>query len=73
MCTNGIQCAKQYQPLYRYHLFDKDSKDIENKKLLPNTDLFYDQMISVPFHENLAKDDLQFILQTLLTVVNNIK
>ncbi len=73
MCTNGIQCAKQYQPLYRYHLFDNDSKDLEDKKLLPNTDLFYDQMISLPFHENLVKDDLKYILQTLLNVVNNIK
>ena len=72
MCSNGIQCAKQYQPLYRYHLFDNESRDLEKKKLLPNTDLFYDQMISIPFHENLSKDDLKYILKTLLNAVNNI-
>ncbi len=73
MCNKGIQCAKQYQPLYRYHLFNENEENLENKKLLKNTDLFYDQMISVPFHESLSKDDLTYILNTLLNIVNNIK
>ena len=72
MSDSGIQCAKQYQPLYRYHLFNQNSDDLENEKLLVNTDTFYDQMISVPFHEDLSSTDLTFIMKTLINLVINI-
>lgn len=72
MANKGIQCAKQYQPLYRYHLFNENTDCLEKKKLLKNTDLFYDQMISVPFHESLSVDDLTFILRVLIETIEKI-
>jgi len=72
MSDSGIQCAKQYQPLYRYHLFNQNSDNLENEKLLFNTDCFYDQMISLPFHEDLSSTDLTFIINTLIKIVINI-
>lgn len=72
MSDSGIQCAKQYQPLYRYHLFNQNSDNLENEKLLVNSDSFYDQMISVPFHEDLSSTDITFIMKTLINIVINI-
>ncbi|MBI96859.1 hypothetical protein CL656_06925 [bacterium] len=67
MKSFGIQCAKQYQPLYRYNLFDESASDeTYNKKLLKNTDLFYDQMISLPFHESLSINDIEYMINSLI-------
>tara|TARA_Y100001968_G_scaffold280565_1_gene277200 strand:+ start:68908 stop:70089 length:1182 start_codon:yes stop_codon:yes gene_type:complete len=73
MCKEGIQCAKQYQPLYRYNLFnDYNSTNEHTFSLLKNTDLFYDQMISLPFHESLSVLDIEFMVNTLKKIVEKI-
>ena len=43
----SIKCAVQYYPLYRYSLFKKMG---HAKHKCPNTDIFFDNMISFPFH-----------------------
>ncbi len=71
MAEKGIQCAKQYQPLYRYNLFDKDhTEDPHHKKLLIHTDNFYDHMISLPFHESLSLNDIKYIIDSLINISN---
>lgn len=68
MAANGVQCAKQYMPLYRYALFTDSLKPpyLESINLLPHTDLFYDQMLSIPFHDSLSIDDISAISNLLL-------
>ena len=43
----SIKCAVQYYPLYKYPLFKKMGF---SKHKCPNTEKFFDNMISFPFH-----------------------
>lgn len=43
----GVRAAVQYCPLYRYPMFQKAGFGEEN---CPNTDDFFDNMVSFPFH-----------------------
>ncbi len=58
----GIKCAVQYYPLYRYPLFKK-MKVLKQK--CPNTDLFYDNMISFPFHVWMSEKDFNFMCNSV--------
>jgi len=68
MASSGVQCAKQYMPLYRYSLFSASVKQpySESLGLLPETDKFYGQMLSIPFHDALSINDISKISRTLL-------
>lgn len=61
MALKGIQCVVQYYPLYRYDLYKKAGLSKAN---CPNTDLFFDNMISFPFHHMLSEDEFDFMLET---------
>ena len=50
-----IKCAVQYYPLKRYDLFKKNGL---GKAKCPNTDRFFDNMISFPFLDGLIPNDL---------------
>jgi len=57
----GIQCVVQYYPLNRYPLYQKigfGSADC------PNTDLFFDNMISFPFHHWMSDSDFEYMLKS---------
>jgi len=57
----GIKVIVQFYPLYRYDFFRK----INNKqKVLKNTDLFFDNMISFPFHEWMSEKDFDYLLKS---------
>ena len=51
----NINCAVQYFPLNRYSLFKKNGF---GKAKCPNTDRFFDNMISFPFHVWMSDKDL---------------
>ena len=55
----GIQCVVQYYPLYRYPFYQKLGFGRAN---CPNTDLFFDNMISFPFHHWLSDADFDYML-----------
>ncbi len=57
----GIQCVVQYYPLNRYPLYQKLGY---GEAICPNTDLFYDNMISFPFHHWLSKSDFEYMLDS---------
>ena len=57
-----IKCAVQYYPLYRYPLFKKMRVP---KQSCPNTDKFYDNMISFPFHVWMSNDDFDYMCKSL--------
>lgn len=56
-----IKCAVQYYPLYRYSLFKKINK---NNKICKNTDKFYDNMISFPFHEWMSDKEFNYLINS---------
>lgn len=65
-----IQCIVQYYPLNRYDFYVKlglGSADC------PNTDLFYDNMVSFPFHHWLKADDFEYMIQAASDVLSEIK
>jgi perosamine synthetase len=57
----GIQCVVQYYPLNRYPLYKKLGFGEAN---CPNTDLFFDSMISFPFHHWMSDGDFEYMLRS---------
>ena len=60
MSLMGIQCAVQYYPLYRYDLYIKSGYSDAN---CPNTDIFFDNMISFPFNHRISDTDFEWMLE----------
>ena len=56
-----IQCVVQYYPLNRYPLYKKLGFGEAN---CPNTDLFFDNMISFPFHHWMKKEEFDYLLKS---------
>jgi perosamine synthetase len=60
--NHGIQCIVQYYPLYRYNFYQQLGY---GNVSLPNTDRFFDNMISFPFHFMLEDKDLDQIINAV--------
>jgi dTDP-4-amino-4,6-dideoxygalactose transaminase len=56
---HGIQCVVQYYPLNRYPFYKKLGF---GKAVCPNSDLFFDNMVSFPFHHSLSDDEVDLIV-----------
>lgn len=54
----GVQCVAQYYPLNRYDLYKKNG---HGEADCPNADLFFDNMVSFPFHHRLRDEELEYI------------
>ena len=54
-----VKVIVQYYPLYRYPMFDKAGF---GKSYCPNTDSFYDNMISFPFHHWLTETQIEYMI-----------
>jgi len=52
---HGIQCVVQYYPLNRYPFYQKLGFGVSK---LPNTDLFFDNMVSFPFNHLLSDGEI---------------
>ncbi|MBT7197739.1 MAG: DegT/DnrJ/EryC1/StrS family aminotransferase [Nitrospina sp.] len=64
-----IQCVVQYYPLNRYPLYQKAGFGHAN---CPQSDDFFDNMISFPFHHRLTNDELDYILQSTKDVLKEL-
>ncbi len=62
-----IQAIVQYYPLNRYPLFIKNG--FGNAKI-PNTDNFFDNMISLPFHHWLDELDFNYMVNSLIECID---
>ena len=60
MSQEGIQCVVQYYPLYRYDLYIKSGNSESN---CPNTDIFFDNMISFPFNHRISDLDFEWMIE----------
>ena len=58
----SIKCAVQYYPLYRYDLFKKFGFAKNN---CPNTDLFFNNMISFPFHVWMSEKQVKYLVSSI--------
>ena len=57
-----IKCAVQYYPLYKYPLFQKKGFGKAN---CPNTDIFFKNMISFPFHHWMTEKNLNYMILSI--------
>lgn len=64
-----IQCVVQYYPLNRYPLYQKLGFSEAD---CPNTDLFFDNMISFPFHHWMSNQDFEYMLQSTREVLEQL-
>ena len=62
-----ITCAVQYYPLYKYDLFKKMNF---NKNNCPNTDIFYNNMISFPFHVWMSNKQFDYMISSVKKELN---
>jgi perosamine synthetase len=61
MAEAGVQCVVQYYPLNRYDLYKKAGYGKAN---CPNTDKFFDNMVSFPFHHMMSDEDFTKLIVT---------
>ena len=66
----GVQCIVQYCPLNRYPLYKKAGF---GKASCPNADKFFDNMISFPFHHLMTDEELDYMLQSTIEVLKEIR
>ena len=66
----GIQCVVQYCPLYRYDLYKKAGQGFAD---CPNTDLFFDNMISFPFQHMMSDNDFETMITATRRVVDAVR
>ena len=64
-----IQSIIQYYPLYKYNFY----KNIDNNYKCKNTELFYNNMISIPFSHFITFKELDYIARSIKLVINDIK
>ena len=62
-----IKCVVQYYPLYMYPLFKKMGF---RKNNCPNTDIFYKNMISFPFHIWMSNKEFLQMIKSIKKAVN---
>ena len=61
-----IKCVIQYYPLNRYDLFVKRGYGFAN---VPNSDEFYDNMISFPFSLTLSEKDCDYLIKSIISSI----
>jgi len=62
-----IKCVIQYHPLHRYDLFKKFGYGFAD---VPNTNEFYDSMISFPFSLTLSKEQIDYLIKSINSSIN---
>ena len=66
----GVKVICQYYPLNRYPLFEKMGFGEAD---CPNTDHFYDNMVSFPFHLWMSDDDFQYMIDSTLKTLRALR
>ena len=58
----GIKAIVQFYPLHRYDLFKKTG---HGNASVPETDLFFDNMLSFPFSLTISDKDIDYLIQSI--------
>ena len=70
MARAGVQCVVQYYPLNRYDLYKKAGFGEAN---CPNTDLFFDNMVSFPFHHMMSDETFTELVAITKRVITDLQ
>jgi perosamine synthetase len=65
-----VKVIVQYCPLYRYPLFRKMGFGLAD---CPNTDLFYDNMVSFPFHLWMQDEDFEYLIASTIETLESLR
>ena len=65
-----IKCAVQYYPLYKYDLFKK--KKVGLKAINKNTEEFYNNMISFPFHVWMTEKEFNYLISSCTKAIREL-
>lgn len=57
-----IKAVVQYYPLYRYPLFIKEG---HGEASCPNTDKYFDNMLSLPFHHWMSSEEVNYLIESV--------
>ena len=66
----SIKCIVQYYPLYKYDLFKKMGL---GKSKCPNTEKFYNNMISFPFHAWMSDKEFNYLISSVKKVLIDLR
>lgn len=66
----GVQAIVQYYPLYRYPLFQKAGFGLAD---CPQTDRFFDNMVSFPFHHWLSEEQTIYMTHSIRSSLNSLR
>ncbi len=70
MAELGVQCVVQYYPLNRYDLYIKAGFGKAN---CPNTDLFFDNMVSFPFNHMMSNETFTEMIAITKKVITDLQ
>lgn len=65
-----IKCVVQYYPLHRYDYYKKNGFGDAD---VPNTDLFYDNMISFPFQHWMTDAEIEYMLTSIIETIKELR
>jgi dTDP-4-amino-4,6-dideoxygalactose transaminase len=66
----NVKMAVQYYPLYRYPMFIKAGF---READCPNTDHFFDNMVSFPFHSWMSEEQFNYMIESTIKTLNELK
>ncbi|MBD79839.1 MAG: aminotransferase [Crocinitomicaceae bacterium] len=66
----GVKCVVQYYPLHRYDYYKKLGLGEAD---VPNTDRFYDNMISFPFQHWMSDEELEYMTKSTLEILQELR
>jgi len=69
MAEEGVQCVVQYYPLNRYDFYKKVGYGVAD---CPNTDKFFGNMVSFPFHHMMNEDNFDWMIGVTKKVLANL-
>ncbi len=68
--THGVKIIVQYYPLYRYPMFIKAGF---GNAYCPNTDHFFDNMVSFPFHHWMSANEFDYMLDATKKTLDKLR
>lgn len=66
----AVKAIVQYYPLYRYDLFKKMNL---GEARCPQTDFFFDRMVSFPFHLWMSDADFNYLIQSVQSALTELR
>ena len=65
-----VKVIVQYYPLYRYPMFIKAGFGGAD---CPNTDYFFDNMVSFPFHQGLTEKQIDYMVEAMIKTLDQLR